>query len=154
MKRILKSEAGVTLLEIMLALGILMLGSYLTIEGINQMESISRDTRNLSTTERQISMIVENIRTGLGTYQITFDPSKDVLKKMLDLKTLPMAWSNGVVIAVEECSITKTCPPGRYGYVVQPMQGQSKGLYIVTLRMTHPEWKEPFRDYEFLVTIQ
>ena len=150
----MRSQAGVTLLEIMLALGLLAVGSYLTIEGIGQMTSITKETKNLSSTERQINVIVDNIRTGLGVYQITFDPSTSVKEQMLNISTLPMAWNVGAVVPVKECEPKKNCPAGRYGFVVQPKTASSKGLYQVTLRMTHPDWNEKYRDYEFLVTVQ
>ena len=147
------NERGATLLEIMFALGILIIGTYLVVEGVNQMENSSKETQLLSTTERQINTIVDNIRTSLGNYQITYDPK--AVDTLLALNSLPMAWAPGVVLAVKDCSPTKSCPPNRFGFVIVPVAGLgSRGLYKVTLRMTNAEWKEPFREYHFLATVQ
>jgi type II secretory pathway pseudopilin PulG len=148
---LLRGEGGVTLLEIMFALGILMVGTYVVVEGVNQLDESSRQTRNMSTTERQINAIVDNIRTGLGSYQITYDATQAAA--MLDPTKLPMAWTSGNIAAVADCAHNHTCPPGRYGFVITPMPNY-KGLYTVTLRMTWPDWKEPYRDYKFLATVQ
>ncbi|HEY8279619.1 MAG TPA: type II secretion system protein [Bdellovibrionota bacterium] len=149
----MRNQRGFTLLEVMFALGILIVGTYLAAEGVNQIEDLSKDTRTLSATERQINLIVDNIRTGLGNYQISYDYSREAKEELLDLKKLPMAWAAGVVEEVAKCEPKKTCPQGRYGFVVQPVE-RFRGLYTVTLRMTHKDWKEPYRDYEFLVTVQ
>lgn len=153
MRLLLRNQAGVTLLEIIFALAILMVGTYIVVEGVGQLENTSRATRNLSSTERQINAIVDNIRTSLGHYQITYDASSTVRENLLKLETLPMAWSNGKVSPVEECAPTKSCPLGRYGFVISPLP-HYRGLYNVTLRMTNPEWKEPYREYTFLATVQ
>jgi type II secretory pathway pseudopilin PulG len=150
----LRNQGGVTLLEILFALGILVVGTYLVVEGVNQMESSSRQTRLLSSTEKQINAIVDNIRTSLGSYQITYDASDAVTAKLLDPANLPMAWGPNTVMAVKDCAPTKSCPLGRYGFIITPLAG-SRGLYTVTLRMTNEEWKgEKFREYKFLATVQ
>ncbi len=150
----LLNQKGVTLLEIMFALGILIVGTYLTVEGLDKITDLSSDTRNMSTTERQVAMIVDNIRTGLGQYQINYNFSPEAKQAALNVNDLPMEWDAGVVRNVTNtCKTQKKCLAGRYGFVVQPME-EPRGLYSVTLRMTHREWKEPFRDYTFLVTVQ
>lgn len=152
---LLKNQRGVTLLEIMFAMGILALGTYLTIEGVDQLSESTRSTKNISSTERQIAMIVDNIRTSLGQYQINYDPSSATKQEALELDSLPMEWDPGVErLAIPEClADKKKCLGGRYGFVVQPLE-EPRGLYTVTLRMTHRDWKEPFREYTFLVTVQ
>jgi prepilin-type N-terminal cleavage/methylation domain-containing protein len=149
------NEDGMTLLEIMFALAVLGLGAYLTIEGVSQMRDMSKTTLNMSSTERQITMIVDNIRTSLGQYQINYDSTPEAKQTALDLAKLPMEWDPGVERPVTaDCLANKQkCLGGRYGFVVQPLD-DPRGLYSVTLRMTHREWREPFRDYEFLVTVQ
>ena len=147
------NQRGTTLLEILFALGILILGTYLVVEGVNQMEESSRESQLLSLTERQINVIVDNIRTSLGSYQITYDVA--AANDLLAVEKLPMAWGPGVSIAVKDCIASSSCPPNRYGFVIVPVMGSSsRGLYKVILRMTNTEWKEPFREYNFLATIQ
>ncbi len=164
----LRSEKGFTLLEILFALGILIVGVYLISEGVNQMDASSRQARLLSSTERTINAIVDNIRTGLTNYQISYDPSPATREAMLNLAKLPMAWGPGVTMPVykspgpglppvNQCVTSggqnAGCPVGRYGVYIAPLPG-NPGLYSVTLRMTTPEWKEPYRDYTFLATVQ
>lgn len=155
MRKIMKCQSGFTLLEIMFALAILVLGVYMTVEGVNQMSELSRETKNLSTTERQITMIVDNVRTSLSQYQINYEYSAEAKLAALQLDTLPMEWDPGIERAVTADCLgpAKKCLGGRYGFVVQPVE-QYRGLYMITLRMTHRDWKEPFREFEFLVTVQ
>jgi type II secretory pathway pseudopilin PulG len=147
------NQRGFTLLEIFFALGIMVLGVYLISEGVNQMDVSSRESRLLSSTERTINVIADNIRTGLASYQITYDTNPSAIEKALDVSTLPMAWGPGTVISVADCTAAGGCPTGRFGYVITPAPN-TMGLYTVTLRMTNSEWKDPYRDYTFLATVQ
>ena len=108
-----RGQKGFTLLEIMFSLGILVLGIYLIVEGINQMDVSSKETRLLSSTERTINAIADNIRTSLGSYQITYDSSTVAKENLLGLATLPMAWGPGTVMPVSKCSSALACPKGR-----------------------------------------
>jgi prepilin-type N-terminal cleavage/methylation domain-containing protein len=146
-------QRGFTLVEIMLAVAVLVVGAYLTAEGVNQMDSAAKDTRLLSSTERTINAIADNIRTSLGSYQITYDASVATKNKMLDVAKLPMAWGPGLIVSVTTCTATKSCPIGRYGFLITPMPNY-RGLYSVTLRMTTPEWKDAYREFTFLATVQ
>ena len=148
----LRNQKGVTILEVMFAIGVLVVGTYVTVKGIDSMQDMTRNTRTISNTDRQIAMIIENIRTSLAQYQINYtfdaDSRNDALKEM------PMEWSAGVERPVtNDCKVKKICLPGRYGFVVQPIEAY-RGLYEVTLLMTHTYWKEDFREYKFLVTVQ
>lgn len=148
----LRNQRGVTVLEVMFAIGVLVVGTYVTVKGIDSMQDMTRNTRTISNTDRQIAMIIENIRTSLAQYQVNYtfdaDSRNDALKEM------PMEWSAGVERPVtNDCKTKKICLPGRYGFVVQPIEAY-RGLYEVTLRMTHTDWKEDFREYKFLVTVQ
>jgi prepilin-type N-terminal cleavage/methylation domain-containing protein len=147
-----RNQKGFTLIEVMLALGILVVGIYLTVEGVNQIDNSAKTSRLLSSTDRTVNAIADNIRTSLGSYQITYGTSITP-DKLLDISKLPMAWGPGVISAVSACTATKNCPLGRYGFVITPMPSFS-GLYSVTLRMTNPEWKDSYRDYNFVATVQ
>jgi prepilin-type N-terminal cleavage/methylation domain-containing protein len=46
MKRLRGNQSGLTLLEVMFAVGILAVGTYLVVEGVNQMQDASKATRN------------------------------------------------------------------------------------------------------------
>jgi len=148
------NQSGVTMLEVMFAILILVVGTYLTVQGVDSMRELSRETKNMSSTERQITLIVDNIRTSLGQYQINYESGPEAKQAALELAKLPMEWDPGVERPVTEgCLKEKKCLGGRYGFVVQPIE-EPRGLYTITLRMTHRDWKEPFREYEFLATVQ
>jgi len=140
-------QRGYSFVEVLLALGLLALMSYFVSEGLDQMRGLSNDTLTLSANERQITTIADNIRTGLDSYQVNFAHSAEAREVALDEKSLPMAWDLGVTAPVAECKVCK----GRYGYTVQILE-QYRGLYLVTLRVKHEDWTEPFRDYQFVVT--
>jgi type II secretory pathway pseudopilin PulG len=150
----LHNQKGVTLLEVMFALGILIVGTYLTVKGVDSLQDATRATKNMSSTERQISMIVDNIRTSLGMYQINYSYAASAKEDALAIAKLPMEWDPGVERPLtDDCKNHQKCLGGRYGFVIQPVE-QARGLYTITLRMTHRDWKEPFREYQFLVTVQ
>jgi hypothetical protein len=145
-------QEGVTLLEVMFAVGILVVGTFVTIKGIDSMQDMTTKTRVMSSTDRQIALIIENIRTSLALYQINY--TFDSTSRANALQDMPMEWSSGIERPVTPaCKNNNVCLPGRYGFVVQPIEAY-RGLYEVTLRLTHTEWTEKFREYKFLVTVQ
>ncbi len=152
--RILSNQKGVSLIEMMTAIGILAVGVVMVMRGVDSMQDMTKQTRNMSSTDRQVAMIVENIRTSLGQYQVHFNYSADSKSEALDVDNLPMEWSAGVERPISnDCRVKKICLPGRYGFIIQPIENY-RGLYEVTLRMTHTDWKDKYREFRFLATVQ
>jgi len=145
----MRSSKGFTLIETAVALGVAAIGSFLILKGMDSMRDLTEETLLLSSNERQIHAIADNLRTGIEQHQINFDYSDASTNRELKLEDLPMAWDVGQSAPKEEC---KNCR-GRYGYTIQVLE-RYRGLYQVTLRVTHKEWREPFRDYKFVVTVK
>ena len=149
-------SSGFSLIENLLAIAVVSVVSVGLMGGMIALQKMSTQTHLLTSREKQINDIADNIRVSLETYQINYanqisvtDGSNPDVKDLLDLAKLPLAWDNGVSMTAEECT---TCA-GRYGFVVQPYQS-FPGLYLVTMRMTHKTWTEPYRDYVFVVSVK
>lgn len=145
----LRNQKGYSFIEILLSMGLLSIVSFSFIGGFISLKGTSRDSLVLSSSERQVDDIAENIKAGIENYQVNFN-YKDGKGRALSLDNLPMAWDIGVLTTREECP---DCA-GTYGYLIQPME-QFRGLYQVTLRMTHKSWTargERYRDYVFVVS--
>lgn len=147
--KLLKSSSGNSLIEVLLAMGLLSIGSFAFIGGIVSLRGNTHDSMVLSASERQVDDIAENIKSSIENYQVNFD-YKNGKVNSLALDNLPLAWDIGVVTTREACP---DCA-GTYGYVITPME-QYRGLYQVTLRLTHKSWiakGEKYRDYIFVVS--
>lgn len=145
----LNSQRGYTFIEILLSMGLLSIVTFSFMGGIVSLKGNTRESMVLSSSERQVDDIAENIKASVENYQVNFD-YKNGKSNSLNLESLPMAWDVGVLSTKVECP---DCA-GTYGYVIQPME-QFRGLYQVTLRMTHKSWAakgEKYRDYVFVVS--
>jgi hypothetical protein len=90
--------------------------------------------------------VIENMRSAIENFQITYDATPTQKEASLKVENLPVAWSLDLTAPVVDCL---KCP-GRLGYTIQPFDGM-RGLYLVTVRVTHTDWTEAYRDYEFVV---
>ncbi|MBS1971629.1 MAG: prepilin-type N-terminal cleavage/methylation domain-containing protein [Bdellovibrionales bacterium] len=145
----LNNQSGYTFIEVLLSLGLLSIVMFAFIGGFISLKGSSRDSLVLSSSERQVDDIAENIKASIENYQVNFN-YKTGKETALTLDNLPMAWDIGVLSTRAECP---DCA-GTYGYIIQPLE-QFRGLYQVTLRMTHKSWAvkgEKYRDYVFVVS--
>ncbi|MGZ3771289.1 MAG: hypothetical protein ACXVCP_14775 [Bdellovibrio sp.] len=143
----MKNRAGQSILETIIAAALISVVGLAFVGGIIAMRKTTKTTVILSSTEKQIADIAENIKSGVENYQVNFDYSDDSLAEVLDPDKLPMAWDNGVSVPRKDCD---SCA-GTFGYTIQPYES-FRGLYKVTLRMTHKSWSEKYRDYIFVVS--
>lgn len=142
------NQRGFSLVETLVGLGIMVSSGLAIVTTILVVRGVGVEIETRSSEEKQIMQIVENIRTAPENFQIAFVTGDQDKETLLKPETLPMAWGNNMVAEASEC---EGCP-GRFGYIVQPFQGM-RGLYVVTLRMTHASWKEPtYKDFEFVVS--
>lgn len=141
------NNKGLSLVEVLVGLGVMVTAGSAVTMALVQANYQSRKSSVIDTTEKQILEIAENIRIAPETYQITFNYSEQAKEDLLDPSKLPMAWDKNKSVAADEC---KECP-GRYGYIIQPFENY-RGLYLVTLRLTHKTWSDPFREYSFVVS--
>ncbi|QDK38087.1 hypothetical protein [Bdellovibrio sp. NC01] len=143
------NNKGQTIVEALVGLGLLTVVGFTFTGGMISLRNSTKSAVVLSSTERQINDIAENIKAGVENYQVNFD-YKTGTKESLNVDTLPMAWDNGIITTRAQCP---KCA-GTYGFVIQPLE-QYRGLYQVTMRLTHESWKknnEEFRDYTFVVS--
>lgn len=145
-QRRLRTQQGFAIVENLLAVAIVAIGSYFILTSASVFKQMSTTVETESAEDKQVLQIIENIRSSPESYQIAFIDSEQ-RDLVLGVDKLPMAWSNQVVATAE------TCPecPGRFGFMMQPFSGM-RGLYIVTLRMTHKSWIESYKDFEFVVS--
>lgn len=144
-----QNNKGQTIVEALVGLGLIAIVGFSLTGGMVALRNSSKSAVVLSSTERQVNDIAENIKAGVENYQINFNYNSTP-DTLLDPDHLPMAWDSGIVAAAADCP---NCA-GKFGYVIQPLE-QFRGLYQVTLRMTHKSWianNEPYRDYTFVVS--
>lgn len=148
-KHTLNNQKGQTIVEAIVGFGLITLVGLTFVGGMVTLRNTTKSTILLSATDKQVNDIAENIKAGVENYQINYDSERSV-SELLNPATLPMAWDNGKVALRKDCD---TCP-GTYGYVIQPYP-EYRGLYKVTLRVTHRSWidkGEAFKDYHFVVS--
>ncbi len=146
----IRKKSGFTLVEILLAATLLGISSlaFITLY-VNSLKMIQAGEFK-STTTKLTDRFMIKVNTDMNMSQINYN-LKSSVNDQLDVDHLPMAWSyTGEVTPVDQC---QSCP-GRYGYVIRPYE-KFRGLYQITLRLTHTEWKaqgESYRDYFFVVS--
>lgn len=142
------NSKGQGIVESLVALGMITVIGMTFAGGMVQLHKTSHASLLGSATDRQIADIAENIKAGVQDYQVNFDSDPAQIDTYLALENLPMVWDVGRVAAKGQCD---ACG-GTYGYIIQPYENY-RGLYLVTLRMTHKSWlPEKFRDYNFVVS--
>lgn len=146
---VLRSQRGFSIIETLVAVAVSLIVMSGLLVGAFYIRKMSSSVQVRSTEEKQIAQVIENIRSSVENYQVTYDASETAREAALQIKNLPMAWSSDVITTVAAC---KDCP-GRFGFVIQPFEGM-RGLYIVTLRLTHREWTEGAKDYQFVVSVR
>lgn len=150
-----RNEKGFTLVENLIALAIVGVVSIGLFGGMVVMQKLATTSRMMSASDKQISDIADSVRVALESHQIDFGRSVkssaeqniDSINRSLDVDKLPMYWDTGMTGTKEDCP---NCQ-GRYGFIIQPFE-QFPGLYVVTLRVTHESWMEPYKEYQFVVS--
>ncbi|WII72309.1 hypothetical protein QJS83_00315 [Bdellovibrio sp. 22V] len=151
-----------SIIEALLGMAMITLVGSFFISGTLSMRKVAKESGTKNSVYKQINDVIENIRPNVRMYQINYYPTDEARNAALALDKLPMAWGNGTISTVEKC---KACP-GRYGFVIQAYPGM-KGLYLVTVRLSHKEWSQGnesakdagansygFVDYQFVVNSQ
>ncbi len=145
----LMNHRGATVVELIVSSVIVFVGmAAFTSFYINSLK-LTKNIQLSGTSNKVVSRILENIRNVTHQSQINFDYSQSA-SKYLDVSSLPMAWDSGSVGTPAKCPECK----GRYGYTIQPYENY-RGLYLVTIRMTHPSWgtgPEDYKDYTFITS--
>ncbi|UYL08332.1 hypothetical protein B9G69_014920 [Bdellovibrio sp. SKB1291214] len=147
-KLLIANKKGQGIIESLVALGLISVIGMTFAGGLISLRNTSKKSVMASATDRQIADIAENIKAGVQDYQVNFDYDQQKIDDYLPINNLPMLWDVGMVASKGECPRCE----GTYGYIIQPYE-KYRGLYLVTLRMTHKSWlPEKFRDYNFVVS--
>lgn len=151
---LVNNQKGQTIVESLVGLGLISVIGLAFSGGMVALRNATKTSVVMSSTERQINDIAENIKAGVENYQVNynFDTAGTTtnLDKALDYQNLPMAWDNEITTSRDNCP---KCA-GTYGYIIQPLEAY-RGLFQVTLRLTHKDWAahgEKYRDYTFVVS--
>ena len=140
---------GSSLLEVVIALGILSLLSLSLTGGLVQMKKMTSQSQTLSLVDQQVFNFIQQIQQNPNLYQ------KYTKNSTLDSQDgVTLAWTQQQILAVEDCP---HCP-GRFTYLITPEQGTTHnnfgrgGLYKVNVRVTHQEWGAgTHKDYFFFI---
>ena len=150
-----KNEHGTTLIETMIGASLMMIGIMAMTGVMTGMSKSSSQAKLKIGDSKQVQSLAESIRKDIGSYQIDFEhpvtmsqseSNAAIINKVLVPTKLAMAWDNNSIYPAHECP---SCP-GRYGFLIQPFQS-SPGLYLVTVRRTHRDWKVSYKDFQFIV---
>lgn len=150
-----KRSAGFTLLEFLFTSSIVMIIVSALISAVVYVTKQTTRARVMVAQDRQVQAIMGNLRANLRLYAPISTPStaSSSAQTVKDkLANLPMAFSDSVLVPVEQCT---ECP-GRLGFVIQPLDESMPDLYMVTLRIMNKIWygDKGFRDYRFIASYQ
>ena len=153
MKNLIKPAKGFGLIEILMAVSLLGVGAYITLNAVdfinNRRTKVDKSTAMIS----MISSMLESIRSNITMEKIDFNADEFLALSTPEgvKESLRMCWVKDGIIPLE---VYPTCP-GRIGYVVSPMKTgpmEIRGLYKVTIRLTHDKmFPDTFKQYEFIV---
>lgn len=152
MKKLL-NQAGMGLLEIMVGISIASVGSFILLNGIDFLTTKKAVVDKNANLENMISGLIGSIRSNIVMEKIDFEPEKFLNNSTYEAveKSLKLCWVNDGIIPLEAYP---KCP-GKLGYVVTTFKVgamEYRGLYKVTLRMTHSDlFPNQFREYVFIV---
>lgn len=140
---------GFTIIEMLVALVLIVAGTFVLIGGFNMLTKIAKTTDVTSNYDKQINEISSNIKAGIENYQVNFNYKDSTGKELLPVDSLPMVWDIGASGTKAECVWCK----GTYGYTIRPLEAM-RGLYYVQIRFTHQSWGQNFRDVSFVVSVK
>lgn len=151
-------KQGVTLIETVVAMAILGIISGSLVSAIGQYNSQRDRIVTLGSRDIQIAGLVENIRSNLQFFQSSYEgysrsdsvQSIDVL--LPNKESLPLAWStDGAISNIADCVRCE----GRMGMLIQPIKNFTAPLFVITLRVSHPEINNgKLVDYRFMAAFK
>ena len=140
MKKLLFNSTGMGLIEAMMAAGMLAIITAGVYKGVDMWTQILSTEKSTSISDGIKTEIIQSFASQAQFMQI--DYSTRSASQILSGR-LPMAWNKfGKKVPVSICEINKECPRGRYGVVVKAVTGH-KGIYKMTIKITHDDWSDP-----------
>lgn len=144
----INSNRGFTIIESLVGISLLGILLSISISAVQQVRKISETVTTSEISDKQILQIIENVRSNMNSFKATYDYYDEISANMLlEDSKLAMAWDNNTDTTIDKCP---TCR-GRYGYVLQPYE-KYRGLFILTLKVSHQNWQSGPKTYKFLVT--
>lgn len=147
-------NSGFTLVEGIVAAGIMALGAYVVMYGVSKLQMGLTNVKEVAGRELEVNNVIENLRSNINLFQVNYNFTESQVSQMsetdlaLDVRKLPLAYNE---LGIFEASACPDCT-GKLGYVVQPVSGR-QGLYQVTVRIMDRRAKslEDYQDYVFVV---
>lgn len=154
MNKILKSTLGFGFVEILVSFALLGVASYAIFTGIDYITSSKSAVDQSVSLGNMIMSVVESVRANIIFEKIDFQAEQTFLNNttyQAVKDSLKMRFTKDGILSEADCP---NCA-GRIGYVVTPYKVgnlEMRGLYKVTIRMTHDElFPNNFQNYEFIV---
>ncbi len=154
----LLSAKGVTLMEAIVASAVLVTMALALSSLFLQEQKGLKQLSGTSSKESIIQNFIFDMIESIAHQQINYRDSQEVNEEgkkftdiRLDPKNLQFVWDEGRIARPQDCPACK----GRLGFIIQPLTG-FRGLYLVTLRVTHPTLISNkdglgFADYQMVV---
>lgn len=144
------NAAGMTLLETLVASAILAIGVMISIQAVSYVQKQTTQIKSTRAKDNIVTTLVNQLRSDIDQYQITFTPMdpKEALNA-LDDKPFSLAWDFAHLVPESLCT---NCP-GRMAYMITPLSTANlRGLYLVSIKLKHPEISQDVIKYQFLIS--
>ena len=142
------NKKGFSIIESLIALSLLSIVMLISYSSIDQVKKLANNVTSSENSEKQALQIIENVRSNMNTFKATYEYySDESAEKLLEDSKLSMAWDKNIHTTTEKCPDCK----GRYGYVLQPYE-KYRGLFVLTLKVTHQSWGANSKKFRFLVS--
>lgn len=144
----IRSERGTTLMETIIAIGILGIVCAGMIATVSLMATQREQTVSAQSRVLAVTNLINDIRIQPEHYVKNYSPSSVLTDTILDVPNLPIAVSTDYVGPVSGCP---SCP-SRMGFVIRPIPGLD-GIFVVTVRYAEVRGSKAgaTENYEFLV---
>jgi hypothetical protein len=149
-----KNQKGFGVVEVLVSFALLGGGVYTIMQGLDYIEKKKTVTDKNVSLENMLASIMESVRSNIIMEKVDFQAYETWLSNTnyTSIKdSLKMCWVKDGLISIDKYP---DCP-GRLGYVIAPMKTgnlEFRGLYFVTVRMTHDElFPNTWKQYQFIV---
>lgn len=131
----INNQLGNSIVEVLVAISVALIALTACTGYVLQIKNKSQRLLSLRSQSTQTQKIVQLILSDPKLFKVNFDPSEAAKCAALGDLDLPLVWDNTNTYAAADCPGCK----GRLGYVIQPFPLLSiRGVYLVTIRMSHP----------------
>jgi type II secretory pathway pseudopilin PulG len=145
-----KCQKGTSLIEVMIATGILSLIISTMMFLVSFVADEQSRALNLTVQEELIQSVAVDLRADSSIYQKNFAPAATSNATILADANLPFKWNGDVVCdKVIKADCCDQCQ-GLMGYTIRPING-NPGLFMTTVRLSHPNLTSGEIWYEFIV---